>query len=167
MSHEDHKAHAPKRLRFAVVTISDTRTIENDETGRVIIDILEKDGHEVAQHDVIRDSRDAIRTAISGHAKAGNSDVIISNGGTGISKKDVTIESVEPILEKTLAGFGELFRTLSYDDIGTSAIMSRSLAGVLDGRIVICLPGSPRAAELAMRKLIIPEIGHMVWEARR
>jgi molybdenum cofactor biosynthesis protein B len=165
MGHEDHKAHSPKRLGFAVVTISDTRTKETDDSGKIIIDHLSEAGHEVLHHEIVKDSAASIRRLIIDLSK--DADVIIANGGTGISKKDVTIESVKSLFQKELDGFGELFRLLSYQDIGSSAMMSRATAGIYGSRIIICLPGSPKAVELAMKKLVLPEVGHMVWEARR
>jgi molybdenum cofactor biosynthesis protein B len=164
MEHE-HKAHAPKHLRFAVVTISDSRAKENDDTGKLIIDFLKEAGHEIVHHEIVKDDFDSIKATITELAR--DVDVVIANGGTGISKKDVTPESAGSLLDKELKGFGELFRMLSYQDIGSAAIMSRALAGTFGDRIIICLPGSPKAVELAMKKLILPEIGHMIWEARR
>lgn len=164
MTHE-HKAHAPKDLKFAVVTVSDTRTKDTDESGKLINDLLIGAGYEVKHHEIVKDDFLAVKKAFI--ELAGDVDVVISNGGTGISKKDITIESASSVLDKKLDGFGELFRMLSYEDIGSSALMSRALAGAFGGRIIICLPGSPKAVELGMKKLVLPEVGHMVWEARR
>jgi molybdenum cofactor biosynthesis protein B len=165
MSHEDHKSHAPASLGFGVVTISDTRTKEDDDSGRMIIDLLKEKGHEVRDYEIVKDDYDSIKRAIVKFAR--NADVVVTNGGTGISRKDVTYEVVSSLLDKKLDGFGELFRSLSHDEIGSAAIMSRTIAGVYGDRIIICIPGSPKAVELAMKRLILPEVGHMIWEARR
>jgi molybdenum cofactor biosynthesis protein B len=164
MEHE-HKAHAPKHLRFAVITISDSRTKENDDSGKLIMGFLKETGHEIVHHEIVKDDFNSIKRTITELAR--DVDVVIANGGTGISRKDVTPESVGSLLSKELNGFGELFRMLSYQDIGSAAMMSRALAGTFGNKIIICLPGSPKAVELAMKKLILPEIGHMIWEARR
>jgi molybdenum cofactor biosynthesis protein B len=164
---EEHKKHAPSTLNCAVITVSSSRTKENDESGKAIINIFEKEGHNVIQYDLVKDDISGIRGALDNTMAEESIKAIILNGGTGISKQDVTIEAVKPYLEKELKGFGELFRLLSYKEIGSPAMLSRSLAGVGKGRIIICLPGSTNACKLAMEKLIIPELGHLVFEAGR
>ncbi len=164
MGYLEHREKSPKSLNFAVLTISDTRTEESDESGRIIIGGLRKYGHRISFYSIIKDDFNLIQKTIKKLLKDSKIQVIITNGGTGISKRDVTIDVVLKILEKKLDGFGELFRYLSYDEIGSSAIMSRTVAGIADGKIIICIPGSKDAVKLAMDELILPEIGHMVYE---
>jgi len=163
---EGHKCHALKSVKCAVLTISDSRTEETDDSGKLIKESLQENGHSVAGYRILKDELEDIKSTV---AELLDSDVqaIIVNGGTGISKRDVTVESVSGLLEKTLDGFGDLFRMLSYEEIGSSAMMSRALAGVAKGKIIICMPGSVGAVALGMKKLVIPELGHMVWEANR
>jgi len=152
---------------FAVVTVSDSRTFETDESGGMAEGILKNSGHEVCRRLIVRNDEDEIRSIIEGLLNSGEIDVILTIGGTGLSTRDVTVETVSKTVEKKVEGFGELFRFLSYSEIGTAAMLTRAFAGVAKGRILICLPGSRNAVELAIRKLILPEIGHMVREARR
>jgi len=151
----------------AVLTISDSRTERDDESGRLIKEKLGQNGHEVRSYSIIKDEVDAIKEKISGLLKEDGLQVIITSGGTGVSRRDVTVEAVTSILKKELAGFGELFRFLTYQELGTASIMSRALAGVVKGKVIICLPGSLGAARLAMDKIILPEIGHLVREATK
>jgi molybdenum cofactor biosynthesis protein B len=164
MSVEEHKARAPRRVSCAVITASDTRTEETDDAGRYVQEALQGAGHEVTYYAVVRDERDAIRKSVE--EALDRADVIIINGGTGLTPRDVTIETLEPMLEKRLEGFGELFRWLSYGEIGSAAMMSRAMAGVVRGRFVACLPGSPKAVRLAVEKLLLPELGHIVQQLR-
>ena len=152
---------------FAVVTVSDSRTFETDESGGMAEDILGKGGHEVCRRLIVRNDEDEISRIIGELLNSGEIDVILTIGGTGLSTRDVTVETVSKTVEKRIEGFGELFRFLSYSEIGTAAMLTRAFAGVAKGKILICLPGSRNAVELAIRKLILPEIGHMVREARR
>jgi len=163
----EHRKASPRSLVFAVVTVSDSRTFETDESGGMAEDILRKEGHEVCRRLIVRNDEDEIRSIIEGLLNSGEIDVILTIGGTGLSTRDVTVETVSKTVEKRIEGFGELFRFLSYSEIGTAAMLTRAFAGVAKGRILICLPGSRNAVELAIRKLILPEIGHMVREARR
>ena len=165
MSHLEHHKEALKNLKCAVVTISDTRTEENDDSGRAIRELLKSQGHEISDYTIVKDESEPIRNAV---LKAmGTSDAVISNGGTGISPRDITIETLEPLMNRTVEGFGELFRSLSFDEIGSSAMLSRAIAGVVDKNLVFCLPGSPNAVKLAMEKLILPEMGHMLSQVRK
>jgi len=163
---EGHKCHALKSVRCAVLTISDSRTEETDDSGKLIKESLQENGHSLAGYRILKDELEEIKSTV---AELLDSDVqaIIVNGGTGISRRDVTIEAVSGLLDKTLDGFGDLFRMLSYEEIGSSAMMSRALAGAAKGKIIICMPGSVGAVALGMKKLVIPELGHMVWEANR
>jgi molybdenum cofactor biosynthesis protein B len=160
MSIDEHKARAPKHLSVGVITASNTRTEETDDSGRYAQEALRNAGHEVAFYAVVKDDGWEIREALD--AALPQSSVVILSGGTGLSPTDVTIETVAPLFEKELDGFGELFRSLSYQDIGTPAIMSRATAGVVEGTLVVCLPGSPKAVRLAMEEILLDELGHIV-----
>jgi len=165
MSHKRHKKNAPESVKAAVVTVSDTRTMEDDLSGAIIKDILTENGHQVVEYDVIRDDVGIIREKIN-RILSSDVDIIIMNGGTGVSKRDVTVEALEGLIEKELPGFGELFRYLSYKEIGTTAILSRAFAGVSKEKAIICLPGSKNAVTLGMN-FIVGELGHLVWEVRK
>ena len=167
MNHLAHKEAAPKLTRCFVVTVSDTRTDETDRGGKAIVDLLRQQGHEVSGKIIVPDDADKIREAIESHIAQAEIDVVISTGGTGISSRDGTYEVVSTLLDKQIDGFGELFRALSYEEIGPAAMLSRACAGITRGTIIISVPGSEHAVRLAMTKLILPEIGHLVREARR
>ncbi len=166
MGVEEHRKHAPESVSFAVITVSDTRTEADDKTGHLIRQMLADEGHREGLYLVVQDKVEEIRGAIR-KALEGDVDVVVLDGGTGISKRDVTLEALEPLLEKELPGFGELFRGLSFKEIGPAAMLSRAVAGTSRGRLVIALPGSAAAARLAMEKLVLPELGHLVWEVRK
>jgi molybdenum cofactor biosynthesis protein B len=163
MSVRQHKAHAPRHLRVAVITVSDTRTLATDESGQRLEALLRGAGHEVASRVVVTDDRASIKAAAL--AALREADAVVLNGGTGISPRDVTIETVEALLDKAVPGFGELFRALSFQAIGTAAMLTRATAGVAQGKPVFALPGSPEAVALAMERLILPELGHVAGEA--
>ena len=165
MSQTEHKAHAPISVRCLVVTISDTRTEETDTSGRAIIDLLDHAGHTVVGRTIVKDDADVVRGTIERHLANAEVQAIITTGGTGITSRDSTYEAVGGLLQKRLDGFGELFRMLSYQQIGPAAMMSRACAGLVAGRIVVALPGSEEAVRLAMGRLLIPEVGHMVQQA--
>jgi molybdopterin adenylyltransferase len=167
MSHIEHKAHAPKSIGCFVVTVSDTRTEETDTGGRTIRDLLNAAGHNVIGRTIVRDDPELVRETIERQLANPDVQVIITTGGTGITSRDSTYEAVSAMLQKKLDGFGELFRMLSYGEIGPAAMMSRACAGLVDGRIVAALPGSEAAVRLAMERLLIPELGHLVREASR
>ena len=152
-------------VRCAVLTISDTRANETDVSGRAIVELLEGAGHIVAKRQILRDEPMDVRDAVL--ANVGGVDAIITTGGTGITSRDSTYEAVEGILEKYLDGFGELFRYLSFQEIGSAAMMTRATAGVARGTAIFLLPGSEHAVRLGMTKLILPELGHVVRELRR
>ena len=149
-----------------VVTSSDSRAEGEDETGRVIQAALRDAGHTVAGYTLIRDEPAALTRALGDAVQSGARATIV-NGGTGIGRRDTTVETLAPLLEKTLPGFGELFRALSFEEIGSPAMMSRAVAGTHRGMVVFALPGSPQAARLAMDRLILPELGHAVRELTR
>lgn len=157
---EEHRAHGPKSVKCGVVTISDSRTPETDDSGKAIKDLLLAAGHAILFYAVVKDEAKAIADAVE--QASWTCDAIVTNGGTGVSRRDVTIPTLAPTFERTLPGFGELFRALSYESIGSAAMLSGAAAGVYHGRLVFCLPGSPDACRLAMEKLILPELGHAV-----
>lgn len=167
MGHLEHKERAPARLRFAVVTVSDTRRGTDDTGGGLLEELILAAGHSISGRHHTRDARGEIAQCLKSLLHVEEIDLIILTGGSGIARRDVTIESVAPLLEKRIDGFGELFRHLSYLQIGSPAIMSRAMAGVVQGKIVISIPGSEGAVRLAMEEIVLPEAGHMVLEARK
>ncbi len=162
MGVHEHKKAALDNIRCAVVTISDTRTLDDDESGKLIAARLADAGHVVARRELVTDDASAVSGLFSELASDGGIDAVISNGGTGLGGRDNTYEAVSALLVKRLDGFGELFRRLSYDDIGSAAMLSRAVAGSIGGTAVFCLPGSPAACALGMDDLILPELGHVV-----
>lgn len=160
-----HKEHAPASVKCGVVTSSDSRRPETDESGTLIKDLLLRAGHTVLFYAVVKDEAKAIADAVE--QASWTCDAIITNGGTGIGRRDVTIPTLAPLFERTLPGFGEVFRRLSFDEVGSAAFLTGSTAGVYHGRIVFCLPGSPDACRLAMKKLILPELPHAVGVLNR
>ena len=167
MSYLEHKEEAPQSVGVALITISDSRTEETDESGKLLKEKLTGAGHRVVNYALVKNDAAAIKETIGELLEEEEVQVIITGGGTGLSHRDITVETVSALLEKKLDGFGELFRSLSYQEIGTSGMMSRAVAGVAGGKIIICIPGSRGATELAADKIILPEIGHMVREATR
>lgn len=162
MSVHEHKSKAAKVVRFYIITVSDTRTKETDKSGRTMTDLLSEQGHAVNGYDIVVDDQAAIEGAIRSASARSDVDIILLNGGTGITRRDVTYEVVETLLEKELPGFGELFRMLSYtEDIGSAAMLSRAIAGTLSGKAVFSMPGSTGAVKLAVNRLILPEAGHI------
>jgi len=168
-----HKEEAPIRLSFAVFTVSTSRFRDLqarrkvvDESGDLIVEVLRSHGHSVFMRELIPDNRALIEAGVKRALQSRNVDAIITCGGTGITLSDVTIEAVEPLLDKQLPGFGEVFRWLSYEDIGSAAVMTRAIAGVVRGKAVFCLPGSPQAVKLCVERLILPEAGHIILHAR-
>ncbi len=162
-----HRKSAPKALDVAVITVSDTRTLETDTGGALVVELLEAAGHSVVSREIVKDEVSAIAGALRGVLDAANAKVAILTGGTGVAPRDVTPEAIEPMLERIVPGFGELFRMLSYEDIGSAALLSRAVAGLVLGRVVFAIPGSRGAVTLAMEKLILPEMGHLVAEAQK
>jgi molybdenum cofactor biosynthesis protein B len=168
-----HKESAPKSLGFAVIICSTSRH-QNfrtgkpvvDESGDLIVKTLQTHGHSIVFRELIPDDRTLIERSVEKALRSMQVDALIICGGTGISPTDVTIETVEPILEKRLPGFGEIFRWLSYKDIGSAAVMTRAIAGVSEGKAVFCIPGSPQAVRLCLERLILLETGHIILHAR-
>lgn len=165
MSVSDHRKDVPATIACFVLTISDTRTEANDTSGDAIASALEAAGHQLAGRRIVRDDPDTVRQIVA--EETGRVDVVIATGGTGITSRDSTYEAIAGLLQKRLDGFGELFRMLSYEEIGAAAMMSRACAGTIGRTAVFSLPGSENAVRLAMTKLILPEIGHLVRELRR
>jgi molybdenum cofactor biosynthesis protein B len=167
VSHIEHQATSPSRVTCAVLTVSDTRTDETDSAGRAVAALLTDAGHTVAERAIVRDEPDDVRAFVARHVAAPGVQAVITTGGTGISSRDRTHDTVRGLLEVTIDGFGELFRMLSYQDIGPAAMLSRAIAGVANRTVVIVLPGSEAAVRLAMTKLVVPQLGHLVREATR
>ena len=161
MSVHDHEQHAHANLKVGIITASDTRTPETDESGGLIRTMLQDAGHSVDYYAIVPDDSEKISAALVSNLE--NLDAIIINGGTGITARDGTTEVVKSVLDKELEGFGELFRMLSFQEIGPAAMLSRAVAGVRHGKFIAALPGSPDACRLAMEKLLIPELGHITF----
>jgi molybdenum cofactor biosynthesis protein B len=177
MSQQEHKAQAPASVACYVLSVSDSRTEQTDAGGRMIRELLEGAGHTVVGHAIVKDDPHAVTLHVDGQLLTPDVQVIITTGGTGITSRDGTFEAIDGLLEKRLEGFGELFRMLSYQEIGPAAMMSRATAGTairsLDvpgparPKAIFVLPGSPDAVKLAMTKLILPELGHVVQQLSR
>ncbi|HEU4846569.1 MAG TPA: MogA/MoaB family molybdenum cofactor biosynthesis protein [Rubrobacteraceae bacterium] len=162
-----HRESAPEHVRLAVLTISDTRTPENDTGGDTIEELMRDAGHEIVARRIVKDDAARIRTEIVNLLARPDADAVITTGGTGISARDTTYEVVDRMIEKKLDGFGEIFRALSYEEIGAAAILSRAVAGTVGTKLVACLPGSRNAVRLAVEKLLVPEIAHVIFELRK
>ena len=160
----DHKAHAPLSVGCFVLTVSDTRTADTDTSGRAIGDLLGAAGHQVVGSALVRDDPEQVTAIVRKQLADAATRVIITTGGTGITSRDGTFEAVDRIFEKRLTGFGELFRMLSFTDIGSAAMMSRAAAGTVGGKAIFVLPGSESAVRLAMTRLIVPELGHIAQQ---
>jgi molybdenum cofactor biosynthesis protein B len=169
MSTQQHRALAARRgpVSLALVTVSDSRTPETDVNARYLREVVEAAGHRVASYDLIRDEPDQVTATLDAIAERGEAQIVLFNGGTGISRRDNTFDALSGRLEKVLPGFGEIFRMLSYEQVGAAAILSRATAGVYRGCVVLSTPGSPAAVRLAWEKLIGPEIEHLAWEVNR
>jgi len=167
MSSQEHHATAPSSVRCFALTISDTRTADTDRSGRAVAELLTNAGHELVGQTIVRDEPAAVRRVLYDQLGRGTAQVIITTGGTGITSRDSTYEAIAGLFEKRLDGFGELFRMLSYEQVGAAAMLSRACAGTTHGRAIFALPGSEAAVRLAMTKLILPELGHVVRELSR
>jgi len=154
-------------VSIAVLTISDTRTLDDDTSGKTLIERIAAAGHRVAAREIVRDEKAAIVAKLRQWIADPQVDAVITTGGTGITGRDITPEAFAEVVEKEIPGFGELFRSLSFTEIGAGAMLSRALAGVAKTKVIICVPGSLGAVKLAMDKIILPEIGHIVREATR
>jgi molybdopterin adenylyltransferase len=165
MGTHEHKKHAPKKAGISVLSVSSTRSLENDESGQWIKKSAIDAGHDVLFHQVVQDDFNDIRDAVIQCVKDSKIQMIILTGGTGISRKDVTIETVRPLFEKELTGFAVLFTQLSYREIGAAAMLSRATGGTIGNTLVFCIPGSLNACKLAFKELILPELGHLIKHA--
>ena len=164
---QEHKSYAPTSVGCYVLTVSDTRTPETDTSGRAIRELLEGAGHVVTGHEIVRDEPVQVTAVVTASLDDDRTQVIITTGGTGITSRDGTFEAVDRLLEKRLDGFGELFRMLSFEEIGSAAMMSRATAGTARGKAIFVLPGSQNAVRLAMTRLILPELPHVVQQVSR
>ena len=167
MSVEQHRAEGPSRVRFAVLTVSDTRTKETDESGQLVIELAQASFHVAAARAICKDDPAAVTQLVKQACGQDDIDVLVINGGTGLTRRDSTFEAVRATYDVEIPGFGELFRMLSFQEVGAAAMLTRASAGVVSGKAVFSLPGSPRAVKLAMEQLILPEIGHLVGQLAR
>jgi len=163
----EHPTDKKTPTTFALIVTSDTRTEKEDETGRIAVGLIEGDGHRVVSHTIVPNNEEKIRAEVERMLLDDAVEVIVTSGGTGIGSKDRTVAAIAPLLEKEMPGFGELFRSLSYDEVGGAAIMSRATAGVANGKLIFSLPGSRNAVKVALSKIILPNVGHMQWEINR
>ena len=164
MAYDEHKQHAQKQASCLIITISDTRTEATDASGKLMAELLEQNGHRVARKAIVPDEPEMIAALLREGIASDDVQAILCNGGTGISVRDRSYEAVEAVLDKRLDGFGELFRLLSYQEIGSAAMMSRAVGGIAGNTAIFSVPGSKAAVELAMTRLILPELGHILWE---
>lgn len=164
---QQHRAAVTASLAFGIITVSDTRTLETDTGGALIVELLEGAGHSALSRSIVTDDREKIAHEVLERARDPRVDVVITTGGTGIARRDVTFEAVSAILDRQIDGFGELFRMLSWEEIGSAAMLSRATAGAIDSTAVFTVPGSRNAIRLAMERLILPEIAHVVFEIRK
>jgi len=166
-SYQEHRAQAPGVVGCAILTVSDTRTEETDSSGALIREYLTSNGHEIRAYAIVKDEPEQIRGTVSQWTADPSIECILSNGGTGIAKRDTTYDVISQLIEKRLDGFGEIFRQLSFQEIGAAAILSRAVAGTYKGTLIIAIPGSSNAVRLAMEKLIAPELGHLIFELNK
>jgi molybdopterin adenylyltransferase len=162
MGTKEHKEKAPKKVRVGIITVSTTRTLADDESGLWMGKRAKKEGHEVVAHTVVPDDAEAIKQVIRDVIDQREPQVLLITGGTGISRKDVTIEAIQPFFDKELTAFGPLFAQLSFEQIDSAAMLSRATAGVIGTTVLFCMPGSLKACKLACKVLIFPELGHLV-----
>jgi molybdopterin adenylyltransferase len=164
---DEHRDEAPRTVHCAVITVSDTRTLQTDTSGQAIADLLTAAGHQVVRRDILRDDPAPMRALLDALREDPEVDAILMTGGTGLGGRDQTFETVSSLLDKPLPGYGELFRMLSYHEIGAAAMLSRATGGLLGRKVLLTMPGSRGGVILAMEKIVIPELGHLVREARR
>jgi molybdenum cofactor biosynthesis protein B len=162
----EHRSRSPQVIAFAVVTVSDTRDVSTDRGGEFLVASIEAAGHRAVLRTIVRDEAAEIEAAVRGACAREDVELVLTTGGTGIAPRDVTVPTLERMFEGTIPGFGELFRRLSFEAIGSAAILSRATAGLVGRKVVIALPGSPKALELAMRDIVLPEAGHLVSQAQ-
>ena len=167
MSHLEHKAQAPASVTCSVLTVSDSRTVDTDTSGRAIRQMLEDAGHVITGHAIVKDEPEQVTSSVRARLADAKTEVIITTGGTGVTARDGTYDAIDAMLEKRLDGFGELFRMLSFQEIGAAAMLSRATAGTLESTAIFVLPGSEHAVRLAMSRLILPELGHLAQQLRK
>jgi molybdenum cofactor biosynthesis protein B len=166
-SAKQHRDEAPPSVGCAVLTVSDTRTVADDRSGALIVELLEAAGHRVVAREIVRDEPSSIDAAVRQMAADQRIDAVLVTGGTGIAARDQTPDAIRGLLTKELPGYGELFRVLSFQEIGAAALLSRALGGLVDQTLVLLMPGSTAAVRLAMEQLILPELAHLVSHAKR
>ena len=164
---DQHRGEAPSSIGCVVITVSDTRTLQTDSGGQAAVDLLEGGGHRVVDRQIIPDEPDQMRRLLSECQEREDVDAVLMTGGTGLGSRDQTFETVSQLITKPLPGYGELFRMLSFEEIGAAAMLSRATGGLLGRTVLLTMPGSRAAVRLAMERLILPELGHLVREARR
>ena len=164
---EQHRTYAPKSLGFASITVSDSRVDADDGSGSVLRELIVDAQHTLIHRHIVPDEIEEIRAMLSASLESQKVDVVVLTGGTGLAPRDVTVAAIEPLLDRPIEGFGELFRMLSYRKIGPAAMLSRALAGVAGKKAVFALPGSPAAVRMAMEELILPEAAHLIGQLRR
>lgn len=162
-----HRKDAPQVVGCAVITVSDTRTLETDQGGQTAVDLLAGAGHQVLVREIIPDEPQRMRELLTALRDREDVDAVLLTGGTGLSSRDQTFETVSQLIDKPLPGYGELFRMLSYDVIGPATMLSRATAGLIGRTVLLTMPGSQAAVQLALEEIILPELGHLVREARR
>lgn len=163
----EHDLHRYIKANFAILIVSDTRDEKTDESGRIAKKLVSDQGHQVVAHQILRNDKSVIEQRVREMIQNPEINVIITSGGTGISKRDVTVEATSQLFAKKIEGFGQIFRQLSYQEIGEAAMISRATAGTVKGNLIFCLPGSKNAVKLALSKLILPGLGHAIQEANR
>jgi molybdenum cofactor biosynthesis protein B len=162
----EHRQESPRVVRFAVLTISDTRDLSSDRGGAYLVQALEEGGHAVVRRSICRDDAREIEVSVRDAVRTADVDLVLTTGGTGIAPRDVTYPTLEAMFDSAIPGFGELFRSLSFREIGSAALLSRATAGLVDGKVVIALPGSPNALRLAVTEILLKEAGHLVSQTR-
>jgi len=165
MGLEEHRGRSPARLRFAVITISDSRDAATDKGGAYLVEAIETAGHAVARREIVVDERGQIAAAVQRASADAEVDLVLTTGGTGIAPRDVTYDTLKSLLDSEIPGFGELFRWLSFREIGSATILSRAIGGLVRGKVVLALPGSPKALKLALEEIVLKEAGHLVQQA--
>lgn len=167
MSADEHRSEAPAHVRFAVLTVSDTRTKETDESGQLIIELVHAAFHAAVARALCKDEPAQVAALVRDATAQQGVDVLVVTGGTGLSRRDSTYDAIRGLYETEIPGFGELFRMLSHQEIGAAAMLSRASAGIVNGKPVFSVPGSASAVRLAMTRLILPEVGHLLAQVRK
>jgi molybdenum cofactor biosynthesis protein B len=165
--HREHRRDQKINTCFAFLTVTDSRTKESDESGKVGQELIKAQGHEIIEYDLVTNDPEKLTERIDSYLGNPKIRVIVVSGGTGVGRHDVTVQTLVPKFEKTLVGFGELFRRISYDDIGIAGVYSQAVAGLIGATVIYCLPGSKNAMVTALSKIILPGIGHLIWEIDR